>query len=126
MQLDEIRYIMLAAFLLVVGLGFWKLALFFPSKALKDDDTTPEATEQLMQIMFHCIIDHCDRHDCMSERELYVRMCAHPEMERFWRFNENRLKQLLRRYYLLYPQAATLEEIYALEKPKQKLRGRRS
>jgi hypothetical protein len=44
-------------------------------------------------------------------------MKAHPDFdhEHFWRFNPNKLNNLIVRYFLKHPHASTLEHIYEYE-----------
>lgn len=94
-----IEWIMMAAFIGGLGLAVWKLYLFFPQTPLPDDDTTPEAVNELVKIMLKC------HREGMNVQELFETMIQHPDFdrERYWRFNENRLRHLIDHYRLSYP-----------------------
>lgn len=97
--MTSIEWMMMAAFIAGLGLGIWKIYAFLPTKPLADDDTTPESISLLEKIM---IESHSER---MSESSLFENMVAHPEFDpkHFWRFNENRLRQLIAHYRLKEP-----------------------
>lgn len=95
----KIEWIMMAAFIGGLGIGVLKLYSFFPSKPLKDDDTTPESVELLERVMVESYTAG------MSHSELYDAMRSHPEFDpvHFWRFNENRLLHLIEHYRFKHP-----------------------
>jgi hypothetical protein len=97
--MKTIEWIMMAAFVGGLGLAFWKLYLFFPKTPLADDDTTPESVKLLEKIMVE------SNHEGMSEESLYAQMLKHPDFDpqHFWRFNENRLRHLIKNYRLKEP-----------------------
>ena len=90
---------MMAAFIGGLLLALWKLYAFIPNKPLADDDTTPQSIALQEKIMIE------SNQVAMSEEELYKQMLTHPEFDpkHFWRFNENRLKQLIAHYRLKEP-----------------------
>lgn len=94
-----IEWIMMGSFVGALGLSVWKLYLFFPNKRLSDDDTTRESTELLIRIMIE------SNHPDLSEEKLFELMQKHPEFDRkhFWRFNQNRLRQLIIHYRFIDP-----------------------
>lgn len=95
-----IEWIMMGSFIAALGLSVWKLYLFFPNKRLLDDDTTPESTALLIRIMIE------SNHPSMSEEKLFESMLEHPDFDRehFWRFNQNRLRQLITHHRFTDPQ----------------------
>ncbi len=97
--MKTIEWVMMAAFIGGLALSLYKVYLFLPQKALADDDTTPESVELLERIMVE------SNQAGMSEEALYEQMFTHPEFDskHFWRFNENRLKQLIAHYRLKEP-----------------------
>lgn len=97
--MKTIELIMMLAFTAGLVLMLYKVYLFLPQKPLADDDTTPESVTQLEKIMIE------SNQEGMSEEVLYKKMLAHPKFdsEHFWRFNENRLKQLIAHYRLKEP-----------------------
>lgn len=94
--MKTIEWIMLAAFIGGLGLAVAKFYLFFPSKQLHDDDTTPEAVEKLTRIMVETNLNYPG----LSEEELLEKMKEHSDFDadHFWRFNHNRLRLLIERY----------------------------
>lgn len=97
--MKTIEWIMMAAFIGGLALSLYKVYLFLPQKPLADDDTTPESVELLERIMVE------SNQAGMSGEELYEQMLKHPEFDpkHFWRFNENRLHQLIAHYRLKEP-----------------------
>ena len=97
--MNTVELIMIAAFVSALVLSLYKIYLFLPQKPLADDDTTPESVTQLEKIM---VESHTEG---MSDEALYEKMLTHPEFDskHFWRFNENRLKQLISHYRLKEP-----------------------
>lgn len=95
-----IEWIMMGAFALALGLSVWKLYLFFPTKRLADDDTTQESTQLLIRIMIE------SNSPGMDEKKLYEAMHLHPDFDpnHFWRFNQNRLRQLIIHHRFSDPQ----------------------
>jgi len=95
-----IEWLMMGAFVLGLGLSVWKLYLFFPTKRLEDDDSTEESVELLIRIMVE------SNRPGMDEIELYQSMLNHPDFDpkHFWRFNQNRLRQLIIHHRFTDPQ----------------------
>jgi len=89
----------------------WKVYAFLPNKELADDDTTKESQEELLNIMLKIIQDSSGN---INEDELFVKMesSEYFDNERYWRFNLNRLRQLLNYYYLQNPHAKSIADIY--------------
>ncbi len=113
-----IEWIMMGAFILALGLSFWKLYAFLPNTPLEDDDTTEEAVNELMELMLRAIVETFEHHEELDTKILYEHMTAHElfDRERFWRFNRNRLNNLIIRYFALHPHASSFEHIYEAEK----------
>ena len=97
--MKTIEWIMMAAFIGGLALSLYKVYLFLPQKPLADDDTTPESVELLERIMVE------SSQAGMIGEELYEQMLKHPEFDpkHFWRFNENRMRQLIAHYRLKEP-----------------------
>jgi len=53
--MTTIEIIMMIAFVLTMIFSGWKLYAFMPTKALQDDDTTPDSKEDLKKIMYAVI-----------------------------------------------------------------------
>jgi len=105
---------MMIAFVAALLLSIWKLYAFFPKKRLPDDDTTPESVEELNSIMMKCIIDGHDKQGNLTHEELFIFMKKDAKFDEkhFWRFNQNRLNQLLNNHYINNPHHTSLLEIY--------------
>lgn len=116
MELD-ISTIMMTLFIVSLVLSIWKIYAFLPNKQLKDDDTTPEAQMNLQKIMIDVIVKHSGK---ISQKDLFEKMKQHQmfEEEKYWRFNLNKLKQLLHVYYLQNQNISTIEDIYHHNKKK--------
>lgn len=101
---------MLLFFLPLLAISIWKIAAFLPNKPLRDDDTTQEATAALEQLMLTTIAKH---KGSLDEKELYVAMKSETtfDAKRFWRFNENRLRHMLKLYYLKNPAITSIAQI---------------
>lgn len=100
---------MMVAFVLAVGLSGWKLYAFMPNKPLKDDDTNAASTQRLKEIMYEVIADGTTEEESIVEK---MREHKKFDAEHFWRFNLNRLRQLLNSHYLEHPQHQNTQHIY--------------
>ena len=116
--MEMIKTGMMIAFIAALILSIWKFYLFFPTEQLEDDDTTTEVKEELLQLMVFCIIDLYETGLDPTLPLLFDKMINHQTFDnnRFWRFNQNRLNQLIQLYYLKNPSTLTLEQIYKAEK----------
>ena len=103
-----IEIAMMIAFVFALVFSGWKLYAFMPKKPLKDDDTNPQATQELMDLMYRVIAT-----GITTEEDLLQEMKTHPDFdaEHFWRFNLNRLNKLLEKHYLIHPEHTSLKEI---------------
>ncbi len=90
MELDTSTW-MLLFFVLSFTISMWKVYAFLPNKTLADDDTTKESQEELIKI-----IKKYKRNN-ISSKELLKLIVNDINFDKkhFWRFNENKLKQLL-------------------------------
>jgi len=102
---------MMIFFILFFAISFWKIYAFLPNRQLEDDDTTKEAKDELQKLMIKVIKNN---YRDLDNKKLFNLMIADDEFdkERFWRFNENRLNQLLSSYYLQNPHLKNMEDIY--------------
>ncbi len=102
---------MMIAFIVALGLSAWKMYKFMPTKQLKDDDTTPQAQSELMDLVLNIIKGS---HGELSEKELHALVTNHEDFdnEHFWRFNENKLKQLLHIHYAKNPDTKCIKDIH--------------
>ncbi len=103
---------MMIAFILGLILSIWKMWPFLVNKTLEDDDRGEDVEQYLQDIMLSVIRE---RQGDLDEEELFIRM-THDEWfdsKLLWRFNRNRLKQLLQKYYIQHPEAQnSIEGIY--------------
>jgi len=100
---------MMVAFILALGFSGWKLYAFMPNEPLADDDTNADATQELNIIMYEVI-----HNGALEEEHVLEQMKAHPKFdaEHFWRFNHNRLKQLLQHHFIEYPHHKHIQDIH--------------
>ena len=74
----------------------WKIYAFLPNKELADDDTTPESQEELLKI----IKKYMPKNDeTIDLKELFKKVKNDESFDKkhFWRFNQNKLNQLVRK-----------------------------
>ncbi|MDF1874350.1 hypothetical protein JHD48_01225 [Sulfurimonas sp. SAG-AH-194-I05] len=110
MELDTTTW-MLIFFMLSFGLSMWKIYAFLPNKELEDDDTTKESQEELIALVIRTIQN---AENSPSENELFesVKKDENFDAKHFWRFNQNKLNQLLNGYYIKNPNLQSIEDIY--------------
>jgi len=108
-----VEWLMMAAFAAALGLSVWKLYAFLPTKALADDDTTPAAQEVLHTLMLCCAAELAACDEAPTPERLYAAMIAHErfDAERFWRFNPNKLNNLITRHRLRNPHIKDLAHL---------------
>ncbi|MDA7817829.1 hypothetical protein N9A28_06530 [Sulfurimonas sp.] len=82
-----------------------------PNKELIDDDRTKNSQKELMKLILH-VIKNSDGN--LSEKELFEEIKNNDDFdkEHYWRFNQNRLNQLLNSYYLENPYTSSIMDIY--------------
>ena len=102
---------MMVAFVVGTALSIWKMYPFLVNKTLEDDDTGEDAHANLVAIM-HKVLQNEEQ--TPTEKELYEKMSNHKEFdkEKFWRFNLNKLNQLLNRYYAENPNIESIKDIH--------------
>ncbi len=68
--------------------------------------------------MITTIVEHFARSDTLTIDELFKQMKSHDEFdaEKFWRFNPNRLNQLLIQHTIKYPEQDSIATIYKYRK----------
>lgn len=113
MELDT-QTLMMIFFLLFLVISIWKISAFLPNKVLADDDTTEVSHEQLLLIMLKTI----QNNENLSEKKLFELMKEDDDFDKshFWRFNENKLKQILNKYYLENKELNSIKDIYTNSK----------
>ncbi|MGB5964689.1 MAG: hypothetical protein WBF77_04905 [Sulfurimonadaceae bacterium] len=107
--MTTVEIAMMVAFVLTLSFSGWKLYAFMPNKPLEDDDTTATSVDELKTIMYEVI--HAGE---LEEETIFTKMKDHPKFdhEHFWRFNHNRLKQLLNSHYLKNPHHKNVAHIH--------------
>lgn len=103
--------LMMIFFILFLAVSIWKIYAFLPNKELSDDDTTQESKKELRGIMLSTIENSDGK---LSVDELLIKIEENEDFDgdRYWRFNKNRLNQLLNVYYIEHPNTKTIEDIY--------------
>jgi hypothetical protein len=111
---------MMIAFVIALGGGIWKVYAFMPTKTLADDDTGEDAHEHLVSVM-HKVLE--DEDETPTLHELHQKMTNHEhfDKERHWRFNPNKLNQLLNKHYIKNPHLNSIEDIHKNQKKKESL-----
>ncbi len=107
---------MMIAFIVLLVISIWKIYDFLPNKQLADDDTTEGSQDELLLIIL-ATIKKSDG-TIKTNDELYMKMLTSEDFnkEKFWRFNTNKLKNILSLYYLEHPEFTCIEDIYAKNK----------
>jgi len=110
MKLDLSSW-MLILFIILFILSVWKIYAFLPNKPLSDDDTTKESQDELLSIIVAVIKKNNAE---ISSKELYLKVIEDTifDSKKFWRFNQNRLNQLLNKYYIDHKDINSIEDIY--------------
>lgn len=85
---------MMIFFVILLTISIYKIYAFLPNKALEDDDTTKESQEELEVIILKIIKSN---DSTLTRTELFklIKEDEAFDKEHFWRFNQNRLNQLL-------------------------------
>jgi len=102
---------MMIAFVLGMALSIWKMYPFLVNRTLEDDDTGEDAHEFLVALM-HEVLKNLDKVPTVNE--LHEKMTKHAEFDqkRFWRFNPNKLNQLLHKHFAKFPHLSSIEDIH--------------
>ena len=111
----DISSLMMIFFIIALVISLWKIYAFLPNKQLADDDTTQESQDELVSVMLKVIKDNNGNIDV---NELLVKMETNEDFDsvRHWRFNLNKLNQLLNKYYVKNPNAKSISDIYEVLK----------
>jgi len=110
MELDT-STLMMIFFIIFFIISVWKIYAFLPNKQLKDDDTTKSSQDELTNIVLKVIKNN---HGDLTKEELFhkVKDDSLFDHQHFWRFNQNKLNQLLNHYYLENPDTKSIKDIY--------------
>lgn len=110
MKFDTSFWMMLA-FILFMIIGVWKIWAFLPTKQLIDDDRTEESEHELYRLILKIIKEKKGE---INTKELFLSIQEDEAFDSklFWRFNHNRLNQLLNKYYIEHPECSTIKDIY--------------
>jgi len=102
---------MMIAFVAGMILSIWKMYPFLVNRTLEDDDTGEDSHAYLVAIM-HKVLQ--DEQKTPSAEKLYEKMTEHEDFdkEKFWRFNLNKLNQLLFKHYAKHPHLNSIEDIH--------------
>jgi len=108
---------MMIFFIISLIASVWKIYAFLPNKVLKDDDTTKESQEELTKLILEVIKN--SKGD-LTLNELYNEIVKNNKFDstHYWRFNQNKLNQLLQHYYLKKENLNSIEDIYNYLKAK--------
>ena len=110
MELDTSTWMMIF-FVISLVAAIWKIYAFLPNKQLVDDDTTKESQEELLKVILN-VIKESDGE--LNNTELFEKVKSDENFDekRFWRFNQNRLNQLLSYYHLENSHTSNIKDIY--------------
>ena len=109
MELDT-STIMMILFIILLVASIWKIYAFLPNKALDDDDTTEVSQEELLELVLH-VIKKSDENISSAELSEKIKSDEKFDKKHFWRFNLNKLNQLLNHYYIEHPDVQSIKEI---------------
>ena len=103
--------LMMIFFIIALVVSIWKIYAFLPNKALEDDDTTEDVQAKLIVLMLKVIKENEGN---LTNEELFFKIQENEEFdsEVFWRFNHNKLNQILSKYYIEHPNASSILDIY--------------
>jgi len=107
----ETSTLMMIFFILFLIISIWKIYAFLPNKELSDDDTTEASTKELTNLVLQVIKNSSGE---LTNKELFESIIKHEDFDKkhFWRFNQNKLNQLLNHYYLENPDTKSIKDIY--------------
>jgi hypothetical protein len=102
---------MMIAFIAGTVLSIWKMYPFLVNQTLEDDDTGEDAHNYLVEHM-HKVLKDLEK--TPDAKELHEKMVSDEafDKERFWRFNLNKLNQLLNIHYSKNPHLNSIEDIH--------------
>jgi len=103
--------LMMIFFIIALVVSIWKIYAFLPNKQLEDDDSADDVQEELLRLMLKVIKEKKGK---LTNEELFLAMTQDEEFDSktFWRFNHNKLNQLLNKYYIKNPNTSNILDIY--------------
>lgn len=110
----SIETIMMIFFIIAIIFSIWKFYAFMPMKKLPDDDTDTHAKKELEALMLRVIVHSYDKDAKRMLHMLYQNMLHHEhfDKEHYWRFNPNRLNNLIQSYLLTHDDCSNIYDIY--------------
>jgi hypothetical protein len=102
---------MMVAFVVALVLSGWKLYPFLVNRTLEDDDTGEDTYKELLYIL-HKVLEASE--EIPNTQRLHKQMTEHSDFdkEKHWRFNENKLHQLLYKLYAQHPHLNSIDDIH--------------
>ncbi|MCF6340724.1 MAG: hypothetical protein L3J10_08265 [Sulfurimonas sp.] len=107
----ETSTLMMIFFIIILVVSLWKIYAFLPNKQLADDDKTKESQEELTNLIL-LVIKNNNGNLTINELFQQIKCSEIFDEKHYWRFNQNRLNQLLNSYYLKHPHVETIKDIY--------------
>jgi len=103
--------LMMIFFIIFLILSIWKIYAFLPNKQLQDDDTTDNVQAELIRLTLKVIKENNGK---LTNEQLFFKIQEDEEFDNevFWRFNHNKLNQLLNKYYIKNPNTSSILDIY--------------
>jgi len=110
MELDTSTWMMIA-FVAGMILSIWKMYPFLVNRTLEDDDRGEDTHNLLVHIMYDVLKDF---KETPTLNKLYDAMKEHEDFDekKLWRFNPNKLQQLLNRHYIEKKHLNSIEDIH--------------
>ncbi|WP_415251750.1 hypothetical protein [Sulfurimonas sp.] len=93
----ETSTLMMIVFIFAFIISIWKIYPFLQTRTLADDDTTLEAQAELVKFVLKHLGD--EDKETVNTKELLEKIKNDTDFnkEHFWRFNQNKLNQLLKK-----------------------------
>jgi len=107
----ETSTLMMIFFIIILVASIWKIYAFLPNEQLADDDKTKESQEELTNLILNVIKNSSEN---LTLNELFKKIKDDEKFDEkhYWRFNQNRLNQLLNNYYIKHPHINNIADIY--------------
>ncbi len=107
----ETSTLMMIFFIIILTVSLWKIYAFLPNEQLADDDKTKESQEELTNLVLNVIKNSSGK---LSLNELFQKIKSDEKFDEkhYWRFNPNRLNQLLNNYYIKHPHINNIADIH--------------